>query len=142
MGGGGALVFSGRHADKVAAICDISGVSDLERFYRTGNYHKSISSAFGGAPDEKPDVYRERSGINYVEQLKSIPILIIHGDKDTTVPLLYSQIFVEKLRSAGADPDFVVVPGGSHNDNIVKGLEDKVLDLFDNHKRPSVPVKQ
>ena len=142
MGGGGALVFSGRHADKVAAVCDFFGVSDLERFYRAGNYHQSISSAFGGTPDEKPDVYRERSGINYVERLKSIPILIVHGDKDPTVPLLYSQIFVGKMRAAGANPDFVVVPGGSHDDNIVKGLEDKVLDHFDNHKRPSVPAKQ
>ena len=87
-------------------------------------------------------MYRERSGINYVERLKSIPILIVHGDKDPTVPLLYSQIFVGKMRAAGANPDFVVVPGGSHDDNIVKGLEDKVLDHFDNHKRPSVPAKQ
>lgn len=139
MGGGGALVFAGRHADKVAAVCDIFGVTDLERFYRAGSYHQSISAAFGGTPDEKPDIYRERSGISYIEQLKSIPLLVIHGNKDSCVPLWNSQSLVEKLLAAGGHPKFIIVPGKGHENSIIRGLEDAVLDHFDaavKNKRP------
>ena len=131
MGGGAALTFAGRHPDNVEAVCDMFGVSDFERFYRAGHYHRSISTAFGGTPDEILKVYRERSGISYIEQLKSIPLLVIHGDKDGTVPLWNSQNLVDKLQAAGAHPMLIVVPGKGHSNALIKGLEDTVLDHFD-----------
>jgi len=131
MGGAAALTFAGRHPEMFAAVCDIFGISDFERFYREGHYRGSIAEAFGGTPAEKPEVYRERSGISYIDQLKAIPFLVIHGDKDTTVPLWNSQILVDKLQAAGATPKFIIVPGIGHDNSIIKGLEDKVLDYFD-----------
>ena len=42
------------------------------------------------------------------------PFLIMHGDKDKTVPISQSETFAEALKKAGADATFVVVKGGSH----------------------------
>ena len=131
MGGGAALTFAGRHPDLIAAVCDVFGVADFERFYREGHYCASIADAFGGTPDAIPGVYRERSGISYAAQFKNIPLIVLHGDKDKTVPLWNSQVLVDKLKAAGATPKFIIVPGIGHDNSIIKGLEDTVLDHFD-----------
>ncbi|MFA7158088.1 MAG: pectinesterase family protein [Kiritimatiellia bacterium] len=133
MGGGAALTFAGRHPEKIAAVCDVFGVSDFERLYRSGRYCQSIAAAYGGTPDEKPEVYRERSGISYIEQLKNIPLLVIHGDKDGTVPFWNSQVLVDKLQAAGGMARLIVVPGKGHDNSIIMGLEDTVLDYFDSN---------
>jgi len=131
MGGGAALTFSARHPEMISAICDIFGVTDFERFYKAGFYNKSIGAAFGGSPDEKPEVYQERSAISHIDVLKSKPLLVIHGDKDDCVPIWNSKVLVEKLKAAGASPEFIIVPGKGHDNGIIQGLENKVLDFFD-----------
>jgi dipeptidyl aminopeptidase/acylaminoacyl peptidase len=130
MGGGGALTFSLRHPDKVTAVCDIMGVTDFVRFYEEGHYQNSISPAFGGSPEEKPDVYRQRSAIRNIDVLKKLPLLILHGADDTLVPLWNSETLYEKLRQAGGKVEFLKVPHIAHDNGIIAGLEDKVLDFF------------
>jgi len=133
MGGAAALTFAGRHPEKIAAVCDIFGISDFERFYREGHYRGSIADAFGGTLEKIPDVYRERSGMHYIAQLKNIPLLVIHGDRDNTVPLWNSQVLVDKLQAAGGMARLIVVPGKGHDNTIIRGLEDTVLDHFDSN---------
>ena len=42
------------------------------------------------------------------------PFLIVHGDRDRTVPLEQSQILFDKLRLAGVDVTLLVVKNGKH----------------------------
>ena len=60
------------------------------------------------------------------EQLRSIspiyqvttddpPILLIHGDKDATVPLQQSEIFKSKYEEMGMPVNLIVQPGGGHS---------------------------
>lgn len=133
MGGGAALTFAGRHPDMIAAVCDLFGISDFERFYREGRYCGSIAEAFGGTPDKIAEVYRDRSGVSYVDRLKNIPLLVIHGDKDNTVPLWNSQDLVGKLQAVGGNVRLIIVPGKAHDNSIIRGLEDTVLDHFDSN---------
>lgn len=44
------------------------------------------------------------------------PTLLIHGDKDTLVPIQQSQIMDAALTKAGVKHKFVTVPGGGHGD--------------------------
>ena len=131
MGGGAALTFSMRHKEMVAAVCDIFGVTDFIRFYNEGFYNKSISGAYGASPAENPRIYRERSAIYHINDLKQLPLLIIHGSKDRVVPIWNSKTLYEKLKVAGAKVELVVVPGIGHTNAIIKGLEDKVINYFD-----------
>ena len=42
------------------------------------------------------------------------PFLILHGDRDTTVPPAQSQILADALTAAGASATFHLVPGLGH----------------------------
>jgi dipeptidyl aminopeptidase/acylaminoacyl peptidase len=77
------------------------------------------------------------------EQLESIspvyhvtsddpPLLLIHGDKDLTVPLQQSEILKEKYEEAGLTVKLIVQPGGGHTywDGIEKQYTD-VAKWFD-----------
>ena len=131
MGGGAALTFTAHHSKKVSAVCDLIGVTDFIRFYKEGNYNQSIAGAFGDSPDQCPQMYRQRSAVYNIQQLKTVPILIIHGDQDRVVPLWNSQILYNKLKSANAKVELIIVPGMEHKTKIISGQEDRILDFFE-----------
>jgi dipeptidyl aminopeptidase/acylaminoacyl peptidase len=65
----------------------------------------------GGTPDEKPDVYRERSPITYVENMR-VPLIIIQGRQDSRTPARQCEHFVEAARKAGKDVELHWYDGG------------------------------
>lgn len=73
--------------------------------------------AFGvdpkGPPEEIETRLHDVSPINVVNAAFP-PTLLIHGDKDTLVPLQQSQIFDAALAKAGRVHRLIVVPGGVH----------------------------
>jgi predicted peptidase len=48
-------------------------------------------------------------------KIASIPVWVFHGAKDRVVPLDKSEIMVNALRKAGADPKFTVYPEAGHD---------------------------
>lgn len=140
MGGGGVLVFSARHKEMVAGICDIMGVTDMVRLYNDHpDYHDSNSNAYGGSPNQVPNVYAERSALNHIDDLKSIPVLIIHGMEDSLVPIHHSDRMYNALKSAGANVEYIKVPGIGHENGLIRGQEDHILDFLDNAPAISMP---
>jgi acetyl esterase/lipase len=79
---------------------------------------------------------REISPINYVTK-NLPPTLIIHGDRDETVPLQQSESFVAKARAAGAlHVELIVRPGKGHGwGDFWNSTEDitAFADWFDRH---------
>lgn len=131
MGGGSALAFAARHKEEVRSVCDVFGITDYVRFHRESDGHRdSMTEAFDGTPDIKPAAYLERSAINLVDGLKTLPTFVIHGDADTVVPKWHSDQLVERLRAAGGYVEYVVVPGSTHDNSIIAGLEDAVISFF------------
>ena len=59
---------------------------------------------FGGAPTDIPEVYRERSPITYVEQVRA-PLLILAGENDPRCPIRQIDNYLERLRQRGYQPD-------------------------------------
>lgn len=51
---------------------------------------------FGGAPDEIPEVYRERSPLTYIEQVCS-PVLILAGENDPRCPIRQIDNYIKRL---------------------------------------------
>lgn len=76
-------------ADYVAAYADEAEA--LQAFDR---------SLFGGSPDEKPELYRARSPITYVERVRT-PVLVMVGDNDTRCPLRQVLNYADRLRELG-----------------------------------------
>jgi len=72
--------------------------------------------AFGFNPDtedERQKVGREISPIYFIHSNQP-PILILHGDADTLVPIYQSLTFVERCRQAGAEARLIERPGKGH----------------------------
>jgi predicted peptidase len=47
--------------------------------------------------------------------LKNIPAWVFHGDADSVVPLIESEVMVNRLKEAGGDVTFTVYPGVDHD---------------------------
>ena len=115
------------------------GLTDLEDMYentmphfKTGLMEKNL-----GTPEENPDLYRERSPVEYVENLDA-PLLMPHGVNDHRVPISQARIFRDALLDAGyeegEDGDFEYAElgeeghGSSDIDQKIRSLE--LLDEF------------
>ncbi len=55
---------------------------------------------FGGAPDEIPDVYRDRSPITYAGDVRS-PVLILAGENDPRCPIRQIDNYLAQLSTLG-----------------------------------------
>jgi poly(3-hydroxybutyrate) depolymerase len=69
------------------------------------------------------------------EKLKTVPVLVVHGDMDTTMVFDASKTMVDHARARGIDATWLPVAGGMHTDawaqpEIIK----QIFDFFDRHK--------
>ena len=79
---------------------------------------------------------RKASPLTYVGK-DSAPFLIMHGDKDNTVPLSQSEVLAEALKKAGVEVDLVVVKGNAHGGPGFDSAESRkrIEDFFAKHLR-------
>lgn len=52
---------------------------------------------------------------NVSKYARKVPLWIFHGQKDSVVPFDHSQVVVDALKAAGADPKFTIYPNDDHN---------------------------
>jgi poly(3-hydroxybutyrate) depolymerase len=147
-GGGRGPVTPATKEDFERAEMDILYVTDLvakeyntdpNRTYLMGN------SSGGGAVWYLAEKYPERwtaispsAGSLTPEEfpyakLKSIPVLAVHGNADTTMSYDAAKQMVELAKKAGVDATFIGVPGGTHTEAWTKVLPE-TFDFFDKYK--------
>lgn len=69
------------------------------------------------------------------EALRTVPVLVVHGDADTTMDFAASRVMVEHARARGVDATFLPVPGGAHTDAwALPEILDRTFDFFDAHR--------
>ncbi|WP_096395691.1 prolyl oligopeptidase family serine peptidase [Halorubrum trapanicum] len=78
------------------------GVSDLFDMYENTmpHFRTELMVKNLGEPDENEEIYRERSPVNYVENVDA-PLLIVHGVNDPRVPVSQARILRDALEDAG-----------------------------------------
>jgi poly(3-hydroxybutyrate) depolymerase len=68
------------------------------------------------------------------EKLKTVPVLVVHGDMDTTMVFEASRVMVDHARAKGVDATWLPVPGGKHVDAWAQPeIISQVFDFFDKH---------
>jgi len=116
-GGYLALLGGSFKPDLYACAISYAGVSDLNHDLYTGTTFESESVSLWkrrlGA-DKDSGKMDSQSPRNFAERVK-IPVLLIHGDHDTTVNIDQSQIEERALKHAGKDVEFVTLEGDDHN---------------------------
>lgn len=108
-----------KESSRVQAVIDWFGPTD---FIHIGEAESELkhnasdspeSKLIGGPVLENKDKAAKASPITYVSK-DAPPFLIMHGDKDRTVPFDQSERLVRALKKAGVDVSFVPMKGAGH----------------------------
>lgn len=115
---------------------------DPDRIYLTG--HSMGGFGTWSIAMNHPEVFAALApvsgGANFpasMSKIAHIPQIVVHGDKDPTVPVERSRVMVEMGKKLGAEIKYIEVPGGDHG-NVVAPNFPAVFDWFDAHKRKSM----
>lgn len=119
---------------KIQACVDQCGPSDLERMAdaelcaQAPTLEEVTSNFVGGPVGQNRDLARLVSPLRHVSAACP-PMLIIHGEKDATVPLEESVIFHDALVAAGVDSTLDILPGVEHGWDAALTY-DRIVDFF------------
>jgi acetyl esterase/lipase len=130
-GSGGNLDQSSR----VQCVVDWCGPSDLTTMGKEGDRPGSpVALLIGGPAPENEEKARKASPLTYVSK-DSAPFLIMHGDKDNTVPLRQSEVLADALRKADVEVALHVIKGTGHGGPGFQTPESRKLvdDFFAKH---------
>jgi acetyl esterase/lipase len=106
-------------SSRVQAVCDYYGPTDFTVFVTTPGYesHATDSSPeaklIGGAVMQNKAMAARVNSITYVSK-DDPPFLIVHGDKDPTVPINQSQLLFEAFKKTGVSAHFHTIHGAGH----------------------------
>lgn len=106
-------------SSRVQAVCDYFGPSDLTAMAReTGfeNHGRADSPEgllLGGTVGERREQARKASPVTYVSE-DDPPFLIVHGEKDRTVPPSQSKRLHDSLVAVGVESTLKMLPDAAH----------------------------
>jgi dipeptidyl aminopeptidase/acylaminoacyl peptidase len=123
-GGYAALAGAALTPGVYACAVSFAGISDLPvmlRSERANNGKDSHAVSFWnsriGSPYDDSDQLRATSPARHADQIKC-PVLLLHGEGDTTVPIEQSEIMADAMKSAGKPVEFIRFPGEDHYLNL------------------------
>jgi dipeptidyl aminopeptidase/acylaminoacyl peptidase len=91
------------------------GPVDLEQLYTNSDstIPPVLRTITGAIISKNPNIFKESSPINYVTASSS-PTLMLHGDRDSLVPIEQAYMLHNKLDSVHVSNRLVVYPGQGH----------------------------
>lgn len=109
---------AGRAPYHVRAVVDVCGPTDL-CFYTPDRLNQDIryvlNIVFGGTYEQLPELYRQFSPIYYMDSVDHPPaLLIIHGDRDSLVPIEQSYLLYEEAKKRGWDVYLHILKNANH----------------------------
>jgi dipeptidyl aminopeptidase/acylaminoacyl peptidase len=100
--------------DMFKAVSPGAGLTNIYAMYSQNDIQRYLRWFYGDkAPWDNTDLYWDRSPMKYVKNVKT-PTMIMHGEKDTRVPIAQAQEFYRALSERGVPVDFVVFPREGH----------------------------
>ena len=66
---------------------------------------------FGASPEEDPELYRVRSPITYIDQVR-VPVMILAGENDPRCPIRQINIYLDRLTELGKPHDVLRYDAG------------------------------
>ena len=120
-------------SSKVHCVLDFFGPTDLARLSPPRAKENPVTRLLGGSPADKRTLATLANPITHVTK-DDPPFLIVHGDKDTLVPLSQSELLHDALKKAGLDVTLKVVPSAGHGNGIfVAELLREYVAFFEKH---------
>jgi len=113
MGGTSVLIYAARNPKNLDGGIALCPATDPAKMFP--RFQDQFLHSYGGSPSEKPDLYQERSAMDHVAELATVPLVIIHGSADSMIPVEHSRNLVSKLQELGARIHYIEVNGGGHD---------------------------
>ncbi len=109
-------------SSRVAAVASLKGVSDFTVGHKAFQDGQGIAPMrfLGGTMEEKPEAYRRASPLTWLSP-GDPPILLLHGDADTTVPYDQSVKLKKAYDKLGLPAELVPIEGATHRLRRVDG---------------------
>ncbi|MCX5661977.1 MAG: prolyl oligopeptidase family serine peptidase [Planctomycetota bacterium] len=128
MGGTSVLIFEGLHPtlfDGYLAYCGAADMREYVAFCRATTaipvlqqIADAIAQSYGGSPDDRPEVYRERSAVERAGAFER-PTIFVHGGNDAIIPVgsarrlaqrLAGRPGIQYLEDADGSHDSIITP--------------------------------
>ena len=116
---GGVKEFEGKdgnldQSSRVQCVVDWFGPADMLTMGKLADKPDTVvAKLIGGPVQDNQEKARAASPLTYVSK-DSAPFLIMHGDKDDTVPLAQSEKLAAALKKAGVEVQLCVIKGNGH----------------------------
>jgi dipeptidyl aminopeptidase/acylaminoacyl peptidase len=113
-GGYAVLMALTNFPEVFASGADICGMSDLTTFYRdTEPWIAKAAVTKYGDPEQDALLLASLSPLRRADRIR-VPLLVVHGELDTNVPVNESHQLVVALRAEGADVEYLELMGEGH----------------------------
>ena len=123
------------YSSEVQAVCDWFGRKQFMAFADPNGYDTPrlarVESLFKGTVDQRKQLAKAASPLTHIDK-KDPPFLIMHGAKDSVVPVGESEDFYKALKRAGVPAELIVVEEAGHGLSDPKNNE-PVRDFFIKH---------
>ena len=142
MGGCGALLYARYSRHRVAACAANGPGCDMMALYKSHvDFARTIFNAVAFYDCDFDEALRSLSANEQVPYMPRIPYYIVHTSRDEVIPIeKHSDIFVRRMREAGHQVEYHVVPDRLHCDLESKDAYALFDWIIDTAKRLS-PVK-
>jgi acetyl esterase/lipase len=120
-------------SSRVQCVCNWFGPTDLIRLSPPPAKNNPVTRLLGGTTGEKKDLAVKGNPITHCTK-DDAPCLILHGDKDTLVPVSQSELFHDALKKVGDESTLIVVAGAGHSGAVAgNGNSEKIAAFFEKH---------
>jgi acetyl esterase/lipase len=111
--GGHLALTAGLSVPGIGAVVAWYPLTDLRLLPPSAFDGTAGTRLFGRRAGELPALMADASPITHITG-SSPPCLLVHGDRDQTVPAVHSERFHQALTAAGVDSACQIVPGADH----------------------------
>lgn len=98
-----------RPAQSIDALVGLAGPYDVALLPDVG------VALFGVSPSKDPQAWRDGNPLTWAGERPQLPVLLLHGELDTTVPLSFSRAFATALKDGGHPVTLTVVADADHS---------------------------
>lgn len=102
----------------VPVVISLGGLADLrnEQALIKTSCERDMAQLAGVASAERPDIFSDTSPAELLPA--GVRTVLIHGEFDTIAPLRVGQDYARRAQAAGDPAEVLVLPGGSHYDEV------------------------
>jgi dipeptidyl aminopeptidase/acylaminoacyl peptidase len=95
-----------------AVLYPVTDLIDLAE--RSHRFERHYTHSLVGPLPESLALYRQRSPAFHADRCTLTPLLVLHGEIDSVVPVRQSQVFAQRVQTAGGQVELHVYPGEGH----------------------------